>query len=213
MALACSFFECRNTYTFWWRSEPKGQGEGEGATALVAIPIPSGEGQNWQIIKFLIMHSFVRQSQYLYLLVKVRTRRSPLPTPPHHPRSQYLYLLVKVRTVKEEEDLKSSLEVKSRNTYTFWWRSEQVEYNIPTTFLIGVACRNTYTFWWRSELVSDLLSDGTISMSQYLYLLVKVRTFNSSILDGIYFLESSQYLYLLVKVRTNKIYFIKSSGN
>ncbi len=61
----------------------------------VAIPIPSGEGQNLAALADVTPYGV--ESQYLYLLVKVRTvvvgvavAASAL--------SQYLYLLVKVRT-------------------------------------------------------------------------------------------------------------------
>ncbi len=85
----------------------------------VAIPIPSGEGQN-VVVGVAVAASAL--SQYLYLLVKVRTVELP-----YHPswwcieddESQYLYLLVKVRTLSEE-NMSLLLLSASRNTYTFW---------------------------------------------------------------------------------------------
>ncbi len=59
------------------------------------------------------------QSQYLYLLVKVRTEVPDNKRYGISSRSQYLYLLVKVRTEEREYSfIAVKLEV-SRNTYTF----------------------------------------------------------------------------------------------
>ncbi len=63
----------------------------------VAIPIPSGEGQNQKAPR--LKDLTIRRSQYLYLLVKVRTKANKKTLVPRA-ESQYLYLLVKVRTTK-----------------------------------------------------------------------------------------------------------------
>ncbi len=64
-------------------------------TYQVAIPIPSGEGQNgFDFQEFTLAD----ESQYLYLLVKVRTIADAIEADSAEVESQYLYLLVKVRT-------------------------------------------------------------------------------------------------------------------
>ncbi len=80
----------------------EGNGRRRKASPKVAIPIPSGEGQNALIGRQAVPKGKEGVSQYLYLLVKVRTQQQQQ----HHCRSlarpsQYLYLLVKVRTIKE----------------------------------------------------------------------------------------------------------------
>ncbi len=128
---------------------PSGEGQnkkcwfGPAMWCAVAIPIPSGEGQNPKGIEPL--RSSFKKSQYLYLLVKVRTYRSCLDkkTPPKGvvaipipsgegqnssficrpsrtlSESQYLYLLVKVRTYLRQYGI-HTIPPRGRNTYTFW---------------------------------------------------------------------------------------------
>ncbi len=46
----------------------------DGKVVRVAIPIPSGEGQNVGLTDFRLAYDqYYEKSQYLYLLVKVRT--------------------------------------------------------------------------------------------------------------------------------------------
>ncbi len=86
----------------------------------VAIPIPSGEGQNHPVPDVRAWKPHTMWSQYLYLLVKVRTSGVVLlGNIEVQGESQYLYLLVKVRTINLPAKSKKPING-CRNTYTFW---------------------------------------------------------------------------------------------
>ncbi len=140
--------------------------------------------------------------------------------------SQYLYLLVKVRTGTHSN---AGHHLFGRNTYTFWWRSELREPwsflwdDEPASqyLYLLVKVRTLQPRLWEIKFcrVAIPIPSGegqnenwvyrgcyrSWLRSQYLYLLVKVRT-----LDGAFREEQkyfpSQYLYLLVKVRTMHYY-------
>ncbi len=88
----------RNTYTFWWRSEPNLESRCGRSFLAVAIPIPSGEGQN------------------AYSAENWMGKNCPVAIPipsgeGQNGRIQYSYHVLDWSGF-------------GRNTYTFWWRSE-----------------------------------------------------------------------------------------
>ncbi len=131
---------------------------------MVAIPIPSGEGQNNLFCIPMNQERF--RSQYLYLLVKVRTMLGSARTTPSW-WSQYLYLLVKVRTrfayatcsmkvVAIPIPSGEGQNPKRLRTKTFYFKKSQYLYllvKVRTTKLctyetfVHEKSRNTYTFW------------------------------------------------------------------
>ncbi len=124
----------------------------------VAIPIPSGEGQNARRESFLL------------------TEKSSM--------SQYLYLLVKVRTFEWCSSVRTA-NAGSRNTYTFWWRSE-----------LGNLLSKDWQSYWQ---VAIPIPSG------------EGQNFVHEKTDDVIRMDGSQYLYLLVKVRTKPLAFKSGS--
>jgi len=114
-------------------------------------------------------------SQYLFLLTKVKTKKLRCVPFWVHKTSRNTYSFLRRSRPGSLDIMLSKLQV-SRNTYSFLRRSRPL-INVDALEARLVAGRNTYSFLRRSRLQEVLEQVFPPSMSQYLFLLTKVKTY------------------------------------